>query len=113
MKLAVVAAGETDTLTINHHNQRPVRVLRTATTEAFERSSEGDPLALLGSIMDLYVGGDLEASLPQCGQVAGRIDEVLPAAEIIGRTVAEFEAVIARLAERYLSSASRPPAPSR
>src|SRR3954466_9820215 len=104
MKLAVVAAGETDTLTINHHNQRPVRVLRTATTEAFERSSEGDPMALLGSIMDLYVGGDMEASLPQCGQVAGRIEEVLPAAEIIARTVAEFETVIAGLYDRYLSA---------
>jgi len=109
MKLAVVAAGETDTLTINHHNRRPVRVLRTATTEAFEHSSEGDPLALLGSIMDLYVGGDMEASLPQCGQVAGRIEEVLPAAEIIARTVSEFEAVIAGLAQQYLLS----PAPAR
>ena len=109
MKLAVVAADETDTLTINHHNRRPVRVLRTATTEAFEHSSEGDPLALLGSIMDLYVGGDMEASLPQCGQVAGRIDEVLPAAEIIARTVPEFEAVIAGLAQQYLPS----PAPTR
>jgi enoyl-[acyl-carrier protein] reductase II len=103
MKLAVVAAGETDTLTINHHNRRPVRVLRTATTESFEHKSEGDPMALLGSIMDLYVGGDMEASLPQCGQVAGRIDEVLPAAEIIRRTVTEFEAVIAGLADRYLT----------
>jgi enoyl-[acyl-carrier protein] reductase II len=60
-------------------------------------------MALLGSIMDLYVGGDMEASLPQCGQVAGRIDEVLPASEIIARTVAEFEAVTAGLANRYLS----------
>jgi enoyl-[acyl-carrier protein] reductase II len=108
MKLAVVAADETDTLTINHHNRRPVRVLRTATTESFEHKSEGDPLALLRSIMELYEGGDLEASLPQCGQVAGRIEEVLPAAEIIARTVAGFEAVIAGLAERYLAmSATR------
>jgi len=104
MKLAVVAADETDTLTINHHNRRPVRVLRTATTESFEHKSEGDPLALLGSIMELYEGGDLEASLPQCGQVAGRIEEVLPAAEIIARTVAGFEAVLAGLAERYLTA---------
>jgi enoyl-[acyl-carrier protein] reductase II len=102
MKLAVVAAEETDTLTINHHNRRPVRVLRTATTASFEHNNEGDPLALLGSIMDLYVGGDMEASLAQCGQVAGRIEEVLPAGEIIRRTVEEFEAVIGALAERYL-----------
>jgi enoyl-[acyl-carrier protein] reductase II len=102
MKLAVVAAEETDTLTINHHNRRPVRVLRTTTTASFEHTNEGDPMALLGSIMDLYVGGDMEASLPQCGQVAGRIEEILPAGEIIRRTIEEFEAVIGSLAERYL-----------
>jgi enoyl-[acyl-carrier protein] reductase II len=104
MKLAVVAATETDTLTINHHNRRPVRVLRTGTTEAFEHSSEGDPMALLGNIIELYRDGDMEASLPQCGQVAGRIDEVLPAAEIVRRTVAEFEAVVSGLAHRYLAT---------
>ena len=103
MKRAVVAATETDTLTINHHNRRPVRVLRTPTTEAFEHKSEGDPMALLGSTLNLYRDGNMDGTLPQCGQVAGRIDEVLPAAEIIRRTVAEFEAVIAGLAARYLA----------
>jgi enoyl-[acyl-carrier protein] reductase II len=102
MKLAVLAASETDTLTINHQNKRPVRVLRTATTESFEHSNEGDPMSLLPLTMKLYVGGELEGTLPQCGQVAGRIEEVLPAAEIIRRTVAEFEAVLGGLAERYL-----------
>jgi enoyl-[acyl-carrier protein] reductase II len=102
MKLAVLAASETDTLTINHQNKRPVRVLRTATTESFEHSNEGDPMSLLPLTMNLYVGGELEGTLPQCGQVAGRIEEVLPAAEIIRRTVAEFEAVLGGLAERYL-----------
>jgi hypothetical protein len=34
--------------------------------------------------------------------VAGRIEEILPAGEIIRRTVEEFEAVIGGLAERYL-----------
>ncbi len=71
MKLAVVAATETDTLTIDHHNRRPVRVLRTPTTEAFEHKSEGDPMALLGSTINLYRDGTMEGTLPQCGQVAG------------------------------------------
>jgi enoyl-[acyl-carrier protein] reductase II len=94
MKDAVVAAAETDTLLINQHNRKPVRVLRTATTERFEGATEGDPMALLGDIAKLYDDGDMEASLPQCGAVAGRIDEVLPAAEIIRRTVDEFAATI-------------------
>ena len=32
---------------------------------------------------DLYFGGDMEAALAMCGQVAGRIDAVRPVAEII------------------------------
>jgi enoyl-[acyl-carrier protein] reductase II len=96
----VVTAAETDTLLINLHNRMPVRVLRTATTEQFEGATEGDPMALLGEISKLYVDGDLEASLPQCGAVAGRIDAVLPAAEIIRRTVAEFAATVDGL-QRY------------
>jgi enoyl-[acyl-carrier protein] reductase II len=44
----------------------------------------------------------MDASLPQLGQVAGRIDEILPAAEIIRRTIAEFADVLAKLSSRYL-----------
>ena len=109
MKRAVLAAAETDTMLINQHNGKPVRVLRTATTERFERAAEGDPMALLGAILDLYHGGDMEASLPQLGAVAGRIEEVLPAAEIVRRTVAEFADVLGRLADRYLAGAAVAP----
>jgi enoyl-[acyl-carrier protein] reductase II len=105
MKQAVVTAAETDTMLINQHNRRPVRVLRTETTERFELATEGDPMALLGDIMALYAEGDLNASLPQLGAVAGRIEEVLPAAEIIRRTVEEFAEVLDSLAGRYLGAA--------
>jgi enoyl-[acyl-carrier protein] reductase II len=105
LKAAVVGALETDTMLINQHNGKPVRVLRTRTTERFEGASEGDPMALLGDILELYRDGDLEASLPQCGAVAGRIEEVLPAAEIIARTVAEFAATVDRLGRSYPAAA--------
>ena len=36
MKQAVLDAAETDTMLINRHNNKPVRVLRTPTTEPFE-----------------------------------------------------------------------------
>ena len=45
---------------------------------------------------------------PQLGQVAGRIDEILPVAEIIRRTVAEFGDVLTDLADRYLAGADTP-----
>ena len=41
------------------------------------------PWALFGNAMDLYFGGDMEAAIALSGQVAGRIDEVRPVAEII------------------------------
>jgi enoyl-[acyl-carrier protein] reductase II len=101
MKDAVVAAAETDTMLINQHNGKPVRVLRTATTQEFELTQSGNPMALLERIQELYGDGDMEASLPQLGQVAGRIEAVLGAAEIIGLTVAEFSSVMGRLAAAY------------
>jgi enoyl-[acyl-carrier protein] reductase II len=102
MKNAVVAAAETDTMLINQNNGKPVRVLRTAGTAPFEYATEGNPMALLASILDLYERGDLDASLPQLGQVTGRIEEILPVAEIIRRTIVEFGAVLASLSSRYL-----------
>ncbi|MFV0524635.1 MAG: NAD(P)H-dependent flavin oxidoreductase [Acidimicrobiales bacterium] len=101
MKDAVVDAAETDTMLINQHNRRPVRVLRTATTARFEGATDGDPMALLGSILDLYDRGDLEASLPQLGAVAGRIGSVRPVADVIADTVREFDTVVDGLAHRY------------
>lgn len=104
MKRAVVAAEETDTLMVNRHNGKPVRVLRTEKTSAMEFATDGDAMAELATILDLYERGDLEASLPQLGQVAGRIDEILSATEIVARTVAEFEATLRGLADRYVPS---------
>jgi enoyl-[acyl-carrier protein] reductase II len=108
LKKAVVEAAETDTLLVNRHNGRPLRVLRTATTEALEFATDGDPFSdLLPSMRDVYEAGDLNASLPSLGQVAGRVDAVLPVAEIIGRTVKEFREVVQGLADRYTSSIPR------
>jgi enoyl-[acyl-carrier protein] reductase II len=102
MKNAVVDAAETDTMLINQNNGKPVRVLRTAGTAPFEYATDGNPMALLGAILDLYERGDMDASLAQLGQVAGRIEEILPAAEIIRRTIAEFAAVLGSLSSHYL-----------
>jgi enoyl-[acyl-carrier protein] reductase II len=89
MKQAVVDAAETDTMLINRRNGRPIRVLRTATTEPFELG-DGDAMSLIANTLALYQDGDFEGALPQLGAVAGRIDEILPAGEIIARTMAEF-----------------------
>lgn len=102
MKQAVVDAEETDTMMINQHNGRPVRVLRTAATAPFELSNEGNPMALLPQTLEMYQNGDLDSGLPQLGQVAGRIEAIQTAAEIIRQTVDEFESILGSLADSYL-----------
>jgi len=102
MKQAVVDAEETDTMLINQHAGRPVRVLRTQSTAPFELSNEGNAMALLPLTIEMYTNGDMNLGLPQLGQVAGRIDAILPVAEIIRRTVAEFEDAVGGLASQHL-----------
>lgn len=104
MKQAVVDAEETDTMMINQHNGRPVRVLRTAATAPFELSNEGNPMALLPLTLEMYQNGDLNSGLPQLGQVAGRIEAIQTAADIIRQTVEEFEATLHSLADSYLKA---------
>jgi enoyl-[acyl-carrier protein] reductase II len=103
LKQAVLRAGETDTVLVNRHNGQPLRVLRTDTTAALEFATEGDPLHdLLPNVLLTYTEGIVENSLPSIGQVAGRIESLVPAAEIMRRTVEEFAATIRNLSERYL-----------
>jgi enoyl-[acyl-carrier protein] reductase II len=48
-------------------------------------------------ILDLYFGGEMEASVGLAGQTAGLIDEVKPVRRIIEETIDEFFAVARRL----------------
>jgi len=103
-KQAVVSAAETDTMLIDRHNRRPLRVLRTRTTETYEFATEGDAFkALVSGVPRLYEQGEMEAGFACVGQASGRVEEVLPVAEIIRRTVDEFGAVIDRLHGGYLA----------
>ncbi|MEZ4332561.1 MAG: hypothetical protein R3F35_12440, partial [Myxococcota bacterium] len=52
---------------------------------------------LAGGIQDLYFGGQMEAGLAMCGQVAGRIESIRPVAEIVADTVREYAETISRL----------------
>lgn len=105
-KNAIVAAEETDTLFINRFGRPALRALRTKKTERLERTLTpeyaGPPvMAEFGHALDLYFGGDMEASIALSGQVAGRIDSIKPVAEILRETVDEFYATTTALAQRY------------
>jgi enoyl-[acyl-carrier protein] reductase II len=98
-KQAVVSAAESDTIVINRHHAAPLRVLRTATTAKYVDADAGNAFKeLVPFVPGLYEDGDMESGFACLGMVAGHIDDVLPVREIVARTVAEFEAVVRRLA---------------
>ncbi len=99
-KNAIVNAAETDTVFLNRHGKPGLRALRTKLSEELEHVDQVD-LTIMGRALDLYFGGDMEASIALTGQVAGRIDSVRPVAEIIAETVSEFRRVTADLGARF------------
>ncbi len=96
-KSAILAAAETDTVFLNRFSRPGLRALR---TERSTRLEQQDHVGMeeFGTAMDLYFGGDMEASLALGGQVVGRIDEVKPVAQVIEETMVEFYETAAQLA---------------
>jgi enoyl-[acyl-carrier protein] reductase II len=91
-KQAIVGAAETDTVFLNRFSRPGLRALRTERTSRLEHLDHVD-MSEFGTAMDLYFGGDMEASIALTGQVAGRIDAVRAVADIIDATIDEFRAV--------------------
>ncbi len=97
-KQAIVDAAETDTVFLNRHHRPGLRALRTERSERLEREEKVD-LSELGTILNLYFKGDMEASIALSGQVVGRIDAVRPVREVLHETLREFFEVAGRLGE--------------
>ncbi len=98
----IVAAKETDTVFLNRFGPGPaLRALRTEKTTEYEKTPPENIMGEFAQALDLYFGGDMEASIALSGQVAGRIDSVKPVGQIIRETVEEFEATVAEMATRY------------
>ncbi len=86
---------------LNRFHKPGFRVLATPFSEAREQSGEQVPLTSLDDILSLYFEGDLDAAFAFGGQVAGRIDDVRPVAEIIEETIVEFHDTLRATAARY------------
>ncbi|THD61074.1 nitronate monooxygenase [Phenylobacterium sp.] len=98
----IVGAKETDTVFLNRFGPGPaLRALRTEKTTEYEKAPPENIMGEFGRALDLYFGGDMEASIALSGQVAGRIDSVKPVAQIIRETVEEFETTVAEIGARY------------
>jgi enoyl-[acyl-carrier protein] reductase II len=100
-KQAIVDAEETGTVMLNRHTSPALRALRTERTESLEFDTEHNAMELFGSAMDLYFGGDMNAAVALGGQVAGRITEVRPVADIIRECADDCLALLHDLAKRY------------
>ncbi len=99
-KNGIVEAAETDTIFLNRRFGPGLRALRTEHSESLEYA-DVNAMGEFGNAMKLYFGGDMNASLALCGQVAGRIDRIRPVAEIIGEIADEFFDVVGGLAKAY------------
>jgi enoyl-[acyl-carrier protein] reductase II len=100
-KQAIVAAEATDTVFLNQHTSPAMRALRTEYSSALEFDHEQNAMAQFGDIAAVYFKGDLSAGIALSGQVAGRIDDVRPVADIIAECARDCLAVIADLHARY------------
>jgi enoyl-[acyl-carrier protein] reductase II len=100
-KQAVVAAQETDTVFLNQQGRPALRALRTQRTAALALEGKFNVMEHMADLQKLYFGGDMEAAIPLSGQVAGRIDSIKSAREVIDETMRDFGEIMRRLSDQY------------
>jgi enoyl-[acyl-carrier protein] reductase II len=101
LKQAVVRADETSTVLLPLDGKRMMRVIRTQAAEKIDESAsfeEGG--AALQRVQRLYFDGDMDASVANTGQVAGRIEDIPPAADIIKQMWTGCREVLAATSDR-------------
>lgn len=99
-KTAILEADATDTVFLNRSGPGPaLRALKTERTTRLQKEGCENIFGEFAGIQDVYFGGDLEAGIALTGQVAGRINEVRPIADILEETLDEFRTVAARMGE--------------
>ena len=101
-KQAVLNAAETDTVFLNQESRPALRALRTGRTAALALLGKFNVMEHMADLPSLYFGGDMEAAIPLCGQVCGRIDSIKTAREIVEETMAGFHQIMRELAKQYL-----------
>ena len=102
-KERALAAGIGDTTLIGR-GKLPIRVLRNEFTGAFEAAeragASSDDLAALNASRTLKMAafdGDVDHGKVEVGQSVGLIDEIIPAAEVVRRLIAELDDALERL----------------
>jgi len=102
-KEAIVKANERGTMVTGASIGHPVRCLRNPMSRDFEeleRRGASDQEIIefgTGRLRRAVVEGDVVYGSVMAGQVSGLVHDVVPAAELVRRTVAEAEAALARV----------------
>jgi enoyl-[acyl-carrier protein] reductase II len=104
-KKKVVAIDEEGTVVHRGATGKPCRAIRNDFTREWEkRTAEILPFPLQAQRVGFPAAirareeGDIEGGHAACGQSAGLISEIVPAAEVIERMMTEAEATLERLA---------------
>jgi len=100
-KHAVVAAKETGTVFLNQESRPALRALRTERTAGLAPLGKFNVMEHMANLQELYFGGNMEAAIPLSGQVAGRIDEIKSAQQVVSGTMTEFQDIMINLAGQY------------
>lgn len=95
-KSAIVDAPTTGTYVLNKKASPCIRALKTERTHKIYDDGLMPP-DTFKNILDLYFGGDMEASVGLAGQTSGLIQEVRPVADIIETMIGEFHDITARM----------------
>lgn len=99
-KEAIVNAEATDTVFLNRSGPGPaLRALKTERTKRIQKEGVENIFGEFAGTQDVYFGGNLEAGIALTGQVAGRIKEVRPIADILESTMEEFRETAARMGQ--------------
>lgn len=96
-KNAIVSAAETDTVFIRPENGPALRALRSERTERLAASGGNAMQDLVTGMKAVYFEGKIEEGVALTGEVAGRIEEIRPVADIIADTVREFSEAASKL----------------
>ena len=95
-KQAIVDARETGTWVLNKKASPCIRSLKSERTRLIHEAGLM-PADTLRGIRSVYFDGDMEAAPALAGQSAGLIDAVRSAQQIVEDTVAQFQAIAARM----------------
>lgn len=97
-KTAILNADATDTVFLNRQGPGPaLRALRTERTTKIEKDGSPNIFGEFAGTQDVYFKGDLEAGIALTGQVAGRITDIKPIADIFEETIEEYHRTVAHL----------------